>query len=192
MARLDNATVNLLNERLNNSNAMVRSDAAMEFYKILESNPDLSHPQSPYRSIVEAFMVKILRDPNAVVRQPALLTFEMSHFYSPSAAIIQELKKLASGSGLHHLEPQIAKGILANINAGKMKPPGPYTEGGLGTAMASANQQMDQLGIAPAVAFQGKGQRFNHVSSAADLTQSSESIGTRLNMVSPSQQWAKG
>ncbi len=247
LARLDNATVNLLNERLNNSNSMVRSDAAMEFYKILEANPDLSHPESPYRPIVEAFMTKILKDPNPVVRQPALLAFEMNYFYSPSPAIIGKLEDLAKGSGLHHLEPQIVKGILASINAGKMEPPGPYTGGALETAVADANQQFDQQGTgqrqdtqesmpgqnlaaaslgqngqrqdyspqnqnARAPGYPGPypqyaqrqnmpGQNFNRVSPQAQgrppympypgpgQQQGGGNVGSRLNMVSPSQQW---
>ncbi len=129
LASLDNSTITMLNERLNSANEDVRSQGAMEFYKIMEANPDLSRSTSPYRNIVNAFMVKILRDPNAVVRQPGMLAFEMGYFYTPTAEVIQKLKDLTRGSGLHHLEPQTAKSILAGIASGKYEPPVRYTGG---------------------------------------------------------------
>ncbi len=111
---MDHCVVTDINEKLNSKDPDVRAGAAMEFYKILELKPDLADLDSPYRSLVEAFMTKILRDPNDVVRQPALLAFETGLFHYPNAKMVGIMKELADGEGLHHIEPDIVENILAS------------------------------------------------------------------------------
>ncbi len=197
LASIDNATILMLNERLNSSNEEVRSQGAMEFYKILESNPDLSRPNSPYRGIINAFMVKVLRDPSAVVRQPAFLTFEMGYFYSPSPEVINELEKLTRGSGLHYLEPQTAKGILSKIRSGQFEPPARYTAAQNPAMQTNTNQttglgpnsvnertkrRVDSMADGMFNATSTSNDFANNTSSASDS--SSESVGGNLDVTS--------
>jgi len=111
---LEHDTVMDLNKKLNSKDPNVRAQAAMEFYKILELKPDLADLESPYRPLVEAFMVKILRDPDSVVRQPGLLAFETGLFHYPNQKLMGIMKELAAGEGLNGLEPDIVKNILAS------------------------------------------------------------------------------
>jgi len=111
---LDNQRVKDLNVRLNSTAATIRSDAAMDFFKILEANPALAdNPQ--YKPYVDAFMEKILNDPSPLVRQPALLAMEVGYVKNPSSNARQLLDNISKGNGLYNIEPGIAQSILGAL-----------------------------------------------------------------------------
>lgn len=111
---LEHDTVIDINEKLNSKNPDTRAEGAMDFYKILEQKPDLADKESPYRPLVDAFITKILRDPNDVVRQPGLLAFETGLYHYPNPKISGLLNELAEGEGLHGIESDVVEDIIAD------------------------------------------------------------------------------
>ena len=105
---LDDAMITKLNEKLNSLDDNQRSDAAIDFYKILEKNPGLAdNPQ--YKPYVDAFMDKIMNDPSALVRQAGLLAVETGAVKHASTGTQSKLQELSKGEGLFGVESGAAQ-----------------------------------------------------------------------------------
>lgn len=97
---LTDEIIRSLNKRLNDDNEATRADAAMDLFKILDKDPDLSK-LPPYNQYVNAFIEKIMKDPSAVVRAPGELALSSGLVVQPSHGTWQKLKQLEEqGSGL--------------------------------------------------------------------------------------------
>ncbi len=97
---LTDEVIRSLNKRLNDDNEATRADAAMDLFKILDKDPELSK-LSPYNQYVNAFIEKIMKDPSAVVRAPGELALSSGLVVQPSHGTWQKLKQLEEqGSGL--------------------------------------------------------------------------------------------
>ena len=124
--KFNNSIVMSLNARLNDPDWEKRANAASDFFMILEADPALGRdPQ--YKPYVDAFMVKILRDPSSIVRQPAIMAIETESYTTPSPEVIQELQALQeSGEGLLGLESQSIDDALMQLQRlGALAPPPP-------------------------------------------------------------------
>lgn len=179
---LTDEQVRSLNRQLSDPNATVRSSGAMDFFKILEANPDISnHPT--YGPYVDAFVRKILGDPSPLVRQPLLLAMEMGYLKKVPESAIHILEKLSSGNGLWGQEPGIIRAVLPRLN--QEEPVLPSTKAHPSLAGG------DEL-AAPAAPVQPHfGHRLNQISSGNQFGQASSNTassggGKRLNLVSQS------
>lgn len=178
---LTDEQVRTLNQQLNDPNATVRSNAAMDLYKILETNPDIcNHPT--YKPYLDAFMIKILGDPSPLVRQPLLLAFEMGYVQHVTDPVRHLLEKLAKGNGLWNKEPEIIKGILPTLNK-----PRPTESTDAHPLKGAAAEEEEVPAAAQPVHF---GQKFNVISDSSQKNTgeftSTKSSGQRLNIVSSS------
>lgn len=111
----DDGTIKLLNARLEDPDWQKRADAAMDFYLVLESNPSLAK-RPEYKPYVDAFALKILRDPIAVVHEPMLLAIETGLYKEPSEDVMGDLADLKNSSGLLGLEPQMIEDALRSLS----------------------------------------------------------------------------
>jgi len=117
---LDGQTVEQMNSRLENRNETVRADAAMDFFKMMESNPSLANDPK-WSADINAFLVKIMHDPSPIVRQGALMTLEMGYVPHPDPQAMATLEELADKNGLFGIESDQAGNILRGIHE-KMAP----------------------------------------------------------------------
>ncbi len=112
---LDDATVRSLNERLNNAVPGVRGKAGMDLFNMLSANPALAtDPQTkPY---VDAFVQKIMSDPDSLVRQSMILAMDMGVIKQVPDAVIQRMRQLQSQEGMYGLEKGDIAKILPTLN----------------------------------------------------------------------------
>jgi hypothetical protein len=104
-------TVELINGQLESPDSSVRQMAAVKLAHVLEGDPEiLSKPQ--FRPYAEALILKVLRDPNSLVRQPLLITMELGNVATPTPPIIAALTKLKMDRGLYNFEPGHIDSIL--------------------------------------------------------------------------------
>lgn len=103
-----------LNTTLQSSDYNARLEGSKKLAKILDADPDiLSKPQ--YSKYAEALILKVLRDPNSMVRQPLLLSMEVGSLNNPTAGIVTQLTKLKKERGLYNFEPGIVDNILREL-----------------------------------------------------------------------------
>lgn len=90
-------------------------DAATEFYQILESNPGIvqDHRAKPY---IEAFAVKIARDPSSLVHQPLLLAVQTGLLNGVSEPVVQQVQKIRDNNGMMGLEPAMVTEALRDFD----------------------------------------------------------------------------
>lgn len=139
---LSDSVIRSLNDRLKGDDD-TRADAAMELFKILDKDPGLStrKPSAPY---VNAFIEKILKDPNAVVRAPAELALQTGRVQQPSEGILNQLRQLDNNPGGLSGEGGIVSGLLNAIQnntlgSGYDRNPGAMTTAG-GAAEEARNK----------------------------------------------------
>jgi hypothetical protein len=114
---LDDTLIRNLNARLEDTDWQNRAQAANDITVLLESNPSLSRdPQA--KSYIDAFMVKILRDPSTVVHEPALRAMIVGDYGAPPPEVLAELNRLRQGFGLGGIEPQLAAQALLALSQG--------------------------------------------------------------------------
>jgi hypothetical protein len=94
-----------LNARLEDPDWQKRGQASNEFFLTLQASPALAkNPATkPY---IDAFALKILRDPMSAVHTPILLAIQTGYYNHPSQAVMQQLQQLKSARGMLGLEPQ--------------------------------------------------------------------------------------
>lgn len=128
---LTDEIIRSLNKRLNDDNEATRADAAMDLFKILDKDPDLSK-LPPYNQYVNAFIEKIMKDPSAVVRAPGELALSSGLVVQPSQGTWQKLKQLEEqGSGLSG-EGEIISKLLGGFQQdGSLKLGSPPQKGGM-------------------------------------------------------------
>lgn len=112
---LDDATIIKLNERLNSESDSIRSDAAIDFFKIVEKNPGLADNPT-YKPYVDAFVEKILNDPSPVVRQGALLALELGYVKNPSANTRTRLDVLGKQGSAYGVEGGAIQNIMQKLS----------------------------------------------------------------------------
>lgn len=94
-----------LNARLEDPDWGNRVKAANDLVQILQVSPAIAtHPQ--YKPYLDAFMLKILRDPFSTVHEPVYLAIQSGMYTNPSPPVMQEMQRLSVGTGLLGLEPQ--------------------------------------------------------------------------------------
>ena len=177
-ATLSDETVRALNKQLNDPQPLVRANGAMDFYKLLESNPDLlTHPV--YSQYMDAFARKIVHDPSPLVRQPLLLALgQLPHYKKVPADVLEELKRLSKDTGMLNHEPTWIREILPYLSVATPPAPmpsaSPVAKGGAAKApVAQAPHFGQQLDVTSAAS-----QPLNSAYSA------SVPMGSRLNLVS--------
>lgn len=105
-----------INANLEASNYETRQNGARTLARMLEKDPDvLSKPQ--YAKYVEALILKVLKDPNSLVRQPLLLSMELGNLNSATPRIKSALNGLKNERGLYNFEPGIINGILSTLKS---------------------------------------------------------------------------
>lgn len=103
--------VEMINSNLESPDYTIRQQAAVKLAHVLEGDPNiLSKPQ--LRPYAEALILKVLRDPNSLVRQPLLVTMELGNLNSPTPAIISALVRLKQERGLYNFEPGHIDSVL--------------------------------------------------------------------------------
>jgi hypothetical protein len=107
----DDSVIRNLNMRLEDPDWQRRASAANDFSMILGANPNLEK-RPAYKPYVDAFMLKLLRDPSAVVHEPALRSMAVGYYRHPTQVVLNEVYALLNGSGLFGLEPQMANDAL--------------------------------------------------------------------------------
>lgn len=122
---LSDATIKSLNERLESDDEGTRSEAALDFLKILERNPKLAE-DSNYKAYIDAFSDKIIQD-SPMVREPLLIALQLGYLphVSDTQYVIPKLEEISNKEDITG-EREIARGILDNIRNGtlpKRKPP---------------------------------------------------------------------
>lgn len=168
----DQDKIKILNDQLSNANESVRSDAAMDLFKILEANPGLDKNPT-YGEYVNAFLEKILKDPSPVVRQGAELALELGYVDTPSQAVKDLLGKIAQSGSLYNIEGDSAKNILSSL--AKPKPaPTPAQQ----TPQQSAQPQPDAK-QAPV------GGQLNQVSPSTEAAPATPPQPPKLDVTSP-------
>jgi hypothetical protein len=182
---LTDEQVRSLNRQLSDPNATVRSAGAMDFFKILEANPDIAnHPT--YGPYVDAFVRKILGDPSPLVRQPLLLAMEMGYLKKVPESAIHILEKLSSGSGLWGQEPGIIRAVLPRLN--QEEPVLPSTNAH--PSLAGGEELGPPSGpVQPHFGHQQLSHRLNQVSDDRQfvhMAPEERRLGKRLNLLSSS------
>lgn len=164
--------VRSLNQQLNDPSPNVRSLGAMEFYRFLETNPTALENKQ-FKEYIDAFVMKILSDPSALVRQPLLLAIEMEYLKGkdmPKAAR-HVLEGIANGQDTKwNTEPSQVRSLLPLLDKPRELP---ATEMHAPDAMAA---------VTPPVKF---GARLNLLSEKPKPTARPDApSGKRLNLVS--------
>jgi hypothetical protein len=107
----DDITITNINARLEDPDYQKRADAAEDFFLILNANPRIE-TNATYKPYVDAFMLKILRDPRSVVHQPAFMAIQTGLYTQPTDDVLKELEILKESTGLMGLEPQMVDDAL--------------------------------------------------------------------------------
>lgn len=154
---LNDQVVKDLNDRLNTvtgpSAANIRMEAAADLMKILEKNPELANDPT-YKPTLDAFMDKIMADPNEMVRTMGEMILQLGLLKNPSSYTVGKLQELANskpdpGSLMPDTgEASAATGILSQLNN-----PAQQTQEKAFSPQAGDNNQaaMQVAGIAPGV-----------------------------------------
>jgi hypothetical protein len=141
----DDMAIQGLNRKLNDGDPGVRADAAFQFYQLMAANRKLQDDPR-YMPYVDAFIRKILNDPNAMVHQPVLLGLQTGEIVHPSKEVIARLKDLKHDEGMMNLEPQFINDALSGIqeSLGALPPLGASSPASadLGKSAAPANQSL--------------------------------------------------
>jgi hypothetical protein len=116
---LDEATTQSLNKRLNDQDANVRADAALELFRTLDSNPSLAEDPK-HKQTIEAFTQKIMKDTSPLVRGAGELLFQTGTISTPSKETENILQQLSKKSGLTN-ESKVASQILGGISSNSLK-----------------------------------------------------------------------
>jgi hypothetical protein len=116
----DDQMIRMLNARLEDPDWQKRADAAMDFFLVLQANPGLNK-RPDYKAYVDAFALKILNDPIAVVHEPILLAIETGLYKHPSPEVMDDLAELKASSGLLGLEPQMIEDSLRDLSDDEAK-----------------------------------------------------------------------
>lgn len=116
---LNDKTIRSLNQRLNDMNEETRSEAAIELFKILDSNPKLADDPT-YKPYVDAFMEKIMSDSSPLVRQAGALALQMGRVKNPSTPVRDKLAELAGKTNLYNVESSAAQEILTGLETGTL------------------------------------------------------------------------
>ena len=103
-----------LNDRLNSYDTKMRSDAALDLFKILEQNPSIS-TDPVYQPYIDAFAQKIIQDPSPLVAEPLLLAMQLGYFKNPSPQVMGRLQNLVGENRLMGIEAPIIDTILSNV-----------------------------------------------------------------------------
>jgi hypothetical protein len=115
---LSDTTIRSLNEQLNNPDANIRADGAMELFKILEGNSSLAE-DPVYAPYINAFMEKIMKDPSPLVRGGGELILDMGYVPNPSDTVKKRLTSLAKQKSLTGEDNQVG-GILGRLKSGPL------------------------------------------------------------------------
>jgi|GEM_PF-6944109 len=110
----DDNVIRTLNIRLEDPDWMRRTDASNDFYIILGANPNLEK-RKQYKKYVDAFALKIMRDPSAVVHEPMLRAMQVGYYRYPSKPVLAELQRLRNSAGMLGLEAQIVDDAIYGI-----------------------------------------------------------------------------
>lgn len=107
-----------INANLQANSFEVRLQGAQTLARVLQGDPDiLSKPE--YSQYAEALVLKVLKDPNSIVRQPILLAMEVGNLNDPTPKILTALNNLKKQRGLYNFEPGIINTILTNYKTRK-------------------------------------------------------------------------
>jgi hypothetical protein len=116
----DDGIMRSLNLRLEDPDWMRRVDAANDFFIILSANPNLEkRPQ--FKPYVDAFALKILRDPSAVVHEAMLRAMQVGCYRYPSPEVLNELNRLRDSVGMLGLEAQIVDDAISGIQKSQLQ-----------------------------------------------------------------------
>jgi hypothetical protein len=113
-AIMNDTRIKDLNDRLNSYNTQIRSDAALDLFKILEQTPGIA-TDPVYQPYIDAFAQKIVQDPSPLVRQPLLLAMELGYLKNPSEKVMGRLQNLVGENALLGIEPGIIDHVLSNV-----------------------------------------------------------------------------
>ena len=109
-----------LNLRLEDPDWMRRADAANDYFIILSGNPNLEkRPQ--FKPYVDAFALKILRDPSSVVHEAMLRAMQVGYYRYPSPEVLNELNRLRDSVGMLGLEAQMVDDAIVGIQKAQLK-----------------------------------------------------------------------
>ena len=116
----DDGIMRSLNLRLEDPDWMRRADAANDYFIILSSNPNLEkRPQ--FKPYVDAFALKILRDPSSVVHEAMLRAMQVGCYRYPSPEVLNELNRLRDSVGMLGLEAQLVDDAISGIQKAQIK-----------------------------------------------------------------------
>jgi hypothetical protein len=110
----DDNIIRSLNKRLEDPDWMRRTDAANDYFIILSANPNLEK-RPEYKPYVDAFALKILRDPSAVVHEAMLRAMQVGYYRYPSPEVLNELYRLRDSAGMLGLETQMVDDAIKGI-----------------------------------------------------------------------------
>lgn len=151
---MTDAFIRSMNERLNDDNVSTRSDAAMDFVKLLDKDPTLAE-REPYSRYVNAFLEKILKDPSNLVRLGGEMALQNGRIKNPTPEVQKRLTELNDAPSKLTGEDDIISGILSEINnrslgEGKETKAGAYTTDGLANAEQNKGMPNPPNGVPPA------------------------------------------
>jgi hypothetical protein len=151
---MTDAFIRSMNERLNDDNVNTRSDAAMDFVKLLDKDPTLAE-REPYSRYVNAFLEKILKDPSNLVRLGGEMALQNGRIKNPTPEVQKRLTELNDAPSKLTGEDDIISGILSEINnrslgEGKETKAGAFTTDGLANAEQNKGMPNQQNGQPPA------------------------------------------
>ncbi len=116
----DDGIMRSLNLRLEDPDWMRRADAANDYFIILSGNPNLEkRPQ--FKPYVDAFALKILRDPSSVVHEAMLRAMQVGYYRYPSPEVLNELNRLRDSVGMLGLEAQMVDDAIAGIQKAQLQ-----------------------------------------------------------------------
>lgn len=116
----DDGIMRSLNLRLEDPDWMRRADAANDYFIILSGNPNLEkRPQ--FKPYVDAFALKILRDPSSVVHEAMLRAMQVGYYRYPSPEVLNELNRLRDSVGMLGLEAQLVDDAIAGIQKAQLQ-----------------------------------------------------------------------
>jgi hypothetical protein len=110
----DDNIIRSLNKRLEDPDWMRRTDSANDYCIILSANPNLEK-RPEYKPYVDAFALKILRDPSAVVHEAMLRAMQVGYYRYPSPEVLNELYRLRDSAGMLGLETQMVDDAIKGI-----------------------------------------------------------------------------
>ena len=116
----DDNIIRSLNARLEDPDWMRRADAANDYFIILSANPNLEK-RPEYKPYVDAFALKILRDPSSVVHEAMLRAMQVGYYRYPSPEVLNELYRLRDSAGMLGLESQIVDDAIHGIQKAQLE-----------------------------------------------------------------------